>query len=85
MLTPISWILQKITESRLNVLVRSSAEAYGLVLALGFAVIAGMLGFNLVFGAFLVGMIFGQFRGAQYPTGSHIVLALSPEHPTSIS
>ncbi len=48
--------------SRLNVLVKSSATGYVLLLCFAFAAIASILNVNIIFGAFLAGIVVGMTR-----------------------
>lgn len=54
------------TNSRLNLLVKSSTEGYALFLCLVFAALASILDVNVVFGAFLAGIVLGRISNNKF-------------------
>ncbi len=59
-------VLRRVNDRRWNVLARRQRVAYALVLMLGYAAVAALLGVNVVFGAFLAGFsLVGGVRGTE--------------------
>jgi Kef-type K+ transport system membrane component KefB len=72
-LTLVPRLFRFVNRSRFNLLVRISPVAYVLTVLFGYTAVAGLLGVNIVFGAFLAG--FGLVGGFK---GSHRKLFLDP-------
>ncbi len=59
-------IVQYATRNRLNLLAKSSLDGYTLFLCLSFAAVASILEVNIIFGAFLAGVITGTLPNDQF-------------------
>lgn len=66
-------ILAAATRSRFNLIRKSSASGYALLVCLTFALVASVLDVNIIFGAFLAGIVLGRMPNADMgPIKSHI-------------
>ncbi|MBN1468373.1 MAG: cation:proton antiporter [Fusobacteriaceae bacterium] len=59
-------IISFISKSKTNLLMKSSLDGYVLLLCILFATIASILNINVVFGAFLVGIILGNLQNKEF-------------------